>query len=61
MVTLEMVQFGQVMAPRDIVLFNIEVNFKQPMDSDKLRTMDYFNTEHKSVSRATGMMVMERC
>ena len=49
MVTLEMVQFGQAMAPREIVLFNIEVIFKQPMDSDKLRAMDHFNTQHKSV------------
>ena len=56
-----MVQFGQAMAAKEIVLFNMEVSFKQRMDSDKLLAMDHFNTQHKSVSGATGMMVMERC
>ena len=45
MVTLEMVQFGRAMAAKEIALFNMEVSFKQPMDSDKLRAMDHFNTQ----------------
>ena len=56
-----MIQFGQAMAAMEIVLFNMEVSFKQPMDSDKLRAMGCFNTQHKSVSGATGMMVIGRC
>ena len=60
MLTLEMIQFGQAMAAMEIVLFNMEISFKQPMDSDKLRAMGRFNTQHKSVSGATGMMVIER-
>ena len=61
MVTLEMVQFGQAMTAREIVLFNTEVSFKQPMDSDKLLAMDHFKTQLKSASGATGVVVMERC
>ena len=61
MVTLEMVEFGQRMTAREIVLFNMEVNFKQLMDSDKLHAMDRFKRQHKLVSGATGEMVMERC
>ena len=61
MVTLETVQFGQAMAAKEIVLFNMEVSFKQPMDADKLRAMDHLKRQHRSVSGATGMMVMEQC
>ena len=61
MATLEMVQFGQAMTAREIVLFNMEVSFKQPMDSDKLHAMDQFKAQHKSASGVTGALVMERC
>ena len=61
MVTLEMVEFGQAMTAREIVLFNMEVSFKQPMDSDELHAMDQFKAQHKSASGATGEVVMERC
>ena len=56
-----MVQFAQAMAAKEIVLFNMGVSFKKLMDSDKLRAIDHFNKQRKSVSGATGMMVMERC
>ena len=40
MVTLEMVEFGQVMTAREIAMFNMAASFKQPMDSDKLHAVD---------------------
>ena len=56
-----MVQFGQAMAAKEIVLFYMEVSFKRPMASDKLRAMDHFKRQHRSVSGANGMMVVEQC
>jgi len=61
MVTLEMVEFGQVMTAREIAMFNMAASFKQPMDSDKLHAIDRFKRQHKLASGATGEMVMERC
>ena len=56
-----MVQFGQAMTARQIVLFNMEVSFKQLMDSGNLPAMDRFKRQHKLASGATGDMVMEQC
>ena len=55
---------GRVWASDDCqgnVLFNMEVSFKQLMDSDKLHAMDRFKRQPKLVSGATGDMVMEQC
>ena len=60
-VTLEMVEFGQRMTARENAMFNMEVSFKQPMDSGKLHAMDHFKRQSKLASGATGTMVMERC
>ena len=49
------------MAAREIILFNMEVSFKQLMDSDKLHTVDHFKRQHRSASGPTGAVVMEQC
>ena len=61
MVTLEMSELGQVMTAREIAMFNMAVSFEQRKDSDELRAMDHFKTQHKLASGATGAMVIEQC